>query len=56
MSSQTIDRQMTKTEATEVFAELFTLLEDFAPTWYSEQLHDRVEAALEALQVAQTHA
>jgi hypothetical protein len=55
MSSQTIDRQMSKAEATEVFAELFTLLEDYAPTWYSEELHDRAEAALEALQLAQTH-
>ena len=55
MSSQTIDRQMGEREATEVFAELFTLLEDYAPRWYSKELHDRAEAALEALQVAQTH-
>ena len=56
MSSQTIDRQMTRTEVTEVFAELFALLEDYGPAWYSEELHDRAEAALEALQSAQTHA
>jgi hypothetical protein len=56
MSSQTIERQMTRTEAAEVFAELFALLEDYAPTWYSEDLHNRAEAALEALQVVQTGA
>ncbi|HTP68487.1 MAG TPA: hypothetical protein VMJ35_06245 [Dongiaceae bacterium] len=50
MNSQTIEQHMTQVEAAEVFAELFALLEDYAPAWYSEDLHDRAEAALETLQ------
>jgi hypothetical protein len=30
----------------EVLAELFQLLEDYAPTWYTETHHNRVVAAL----------
>jgi hypothetical protein len=29
-----------------VFEELFTLLEDYAPVWYTQQHHDRAVAAL----------
>jgi hypothetical protein len=29
-----------------VLRELFELLEDYAPTWYTEELHDRAAAAL----------
>ena len=29
-----------------VLAELFELLEDYAPTWYTEELHNRAGAAL----------
>ena len=35
-------------EARVVLAELFELLEDYAPTWYTEELHDRAVAALGA--------
>ena len=30
----------------EVLQELFQLLEDYAPTWYTEQHHNRAVAAL----------
>ena len=29
-----------------VLKELFDLLEEYAPTWYTEELHDRAKAAL----------
>jgi len=29
-----------------VLNELFVLLEEYAPTWYTEELHDRAKAAL----------
>ena len=32
--------------AREVLEELFLLLEDYAPTWYTEELHSRTVAAL----------
>ncbi len=32
--------------AREVLEELFQLLEDYAPTWYTEQHHNRAVAAL----------
>jgi len=32
--------------AREVLEELFLLLEDYAPTWYTEQHHNRAVAAL----------
>ena len=32
--------------AREVLEELFLLLEDYAPTWYSEEHHNRAIAAL----------
>ena len=32
--------------AREVLAELFELLEDYAPTWYTEEHHNRAVAAL----------
>jgi len=36
-------------EAKEIFSELFHLLEDYAPPWYTEELHDRALAGLEKL-------
>jgi len=33
----------------EVYAEMFTLLEEYAPTWYTEDLHYRAAAGLEEL-------
>ena len=32
----------------EVLQEFFQLLEDYAPTWYTEEHHDRAVAALRA--------
>lgn len=32
----------------ELLRELFLLLEEYAPSWYSEELHDRAVAALQA--------
>jgi hypothetical protein len=37
------------TKAIEVFAELVDLLEDYGPTWYSQDLHDQAEAAVRVL-------
>jgi len=35
-----------KSDSAEVIAELYRLLEGYAPVWYTEQLHLRVESAL----------
>jgi|ERR1700693_1007679 len=32
---------------TMVIQEMFTLLEDYAPAWYTEELHNRAAAALQ---------
>ena len=45
----TIDRPVNRSEAANVFEELFELLEEYAPVWYSEELHYRAEAALRHL-------
>jgi hypothetical protein len=50
---ETLDVVIDKAAALGVFAELYELLEDYAPTWYSEDLHHRAEAALRALREAQ---
>jgi len=34
-------------ELKEVLEELFLLLEEFGPNWYTERHHERVKAALE---------
>jgi len=34
----------------DVFRELFNLLEQYAPTWYTEQHHNRAVAALRLLE------
>jgi len=33
-------------EAVDSFAELYDLLEDYSPMWYSEEIHDRAQSAL----------
>ena len=46
---------MFTTPSAEPFAllrELFELLEDYAPTWYTEELHNRAAAALGDLEPA----
>lgn len=44
-----VEQQLTQSEAVEVLAELYTLMEDYAPAWYPEELHDQAEAALRVL-------
>lgn len=41
--------EMDRAKAIEVLAELFNLLEEFGPTWYTEDLHCQAEAALRVL-------
>jgi len=45
----TLDVVMDKVAAVEALAELYELLEEYAPVWYSEDLHHRAEAALRVL-------
>lgn len=45
----TLDVVMDKAAAVEALAELYELLEEYAPTWYSEEMHHRAEAALRVL-------
>jgi hypothetical protein len=45
----TLDVVIDKAAAVEALAELYELLEEYAPTWYSEELHHRAEAALRVL-------
>ena len=44
VSSRILPRNTPKTET--VLQELFVLLEDYAPTWYTKEHHDRAIAAL----------
>jgi len=37
-------------EVAEVYTEMFHLLEEYGPAWYTEELHDRATACLEVLQ------
>jgi hypothetical protein len=38
--------QMFATEPVAVLREVFELLQDYAPIWYTEELHNRMAAAL----------
>jgi hypothetical protein len=38
-----------RTKAVDTLTELVKLLEDYAPTWYTEEIHERAEAALRTL-------
>ncbi len=44
VSSRILPRNTPRTET--VLEELFVLLEDYAPTWYTKEHHDRAIAAL----------
>ncbi len=46
--SKTLPSNSAETNA--VLRELFELLQDYAPTWYTEELHNRAAAALGELQ------
>ncbi len=39
-------------DPSEVLAELFELLEEYAPSWYTEERHDRALSALRILRRA----
>lgn len=41
--------ELDKASAVEVLAELYELLEEYGPSWYSEELHHRAAAALRLL-------
>jgi prephenate dehydrogenase len=41
--------QMESANPKEVLGELFDLLEEYAPTWYTDEHHDRALSALRAL-------
>ena len=49
MNEMTLDVVMDKAAAVEALAELYELLEEYAPTWYTEEMHHRAEAALRVL-------
>ena len=54
MSTETtIDAVVDKAGAIEILAELYELLEEYGPTWYSEEMHYRAEAALRVLRQSQ---
>jgi hypothetical protein len=36
-------------DVVEVYNEMFSLLEEYAPSWYTEELHDRAVAGLHAI-------
>lgn len=41
--------QAKQEKAIDVFREIYELLEDYAPTWYSQELHERMREALRVL-------
>lgn len=43
------DAKSTELDCADVLAELYGLLEDYAPPWYTEQLHERTEKVLRRL-------
>jgi hypothetical protein len=43
---KSIDHRTPANTATAVLRELFELLEDYAPSWYTEEIHTRAAAAL----------
>lgn len=45
----TTEMELDREKAIEVLGFLYTLLEDYGPAWYSEDLHFQAEAALRAL-------
>ena len=49
MNEMTLDVVMDKAAAVEALAELYELLEEYGPTWYTEEMHHRAEAALRVL-------
>lgn len=39
-------------DVAEVYKEMFSLLEEYAPSWYTEELHDRAVAGLRAIKAS----
>jgi hypothetical protein len=46
---------MVQTEIAEIYAEMFELLEDYAPSWYTEDLHYRAGEGLHLLKRGTAH-
>lgn len=42
----TTELELQRAQLTEVLEEMFLLLEEYAPTWYTERHHDDVETVL----------
>jgi len=43
------NRPASMAEVAEVYVEMFQLLEEYGPVWYTEELHERAAAGLEIL-------
>jgi hypothetical protein len=43
------EMELRRAQLTDVLAELYDLLEQYAPFWYTEEQHERVESALRLL-------
>lgn len=43
------EKKLRLARAADVFAELYDLLEEYAPTWYTQHHHERAESALRLL-------
>jgi hypothetical protein len=52
-SSEVPDAKQQLARATDALAELYQLLEDYAPTWYAEHHHKKAEFALRLLKKLQ---
>jgi hypothetical protein len=52
-SSEVPDAKVQLARATDALAELYQLLEDYAPAWYSERHHKKAESALRVLMKVQ---
>jgi hypothetical protein len=49
MNEMMLDVVMGKAAAVEALAELYELLEEYGPSWYTEEMHNRAEVALRTL-------
>jgi hypothetical protein len=44
--NEALEMKLQLTRATDVLAELYELLEKYAPTWYTQHHHEKAESAL----------
>jgi hypothetical protein len=45
-SNEALEMKLQLTQTTDVLAELYELLEKYAPTWYTQNHHEKAESAL----------